>query len=266
MYRLGVALAFLLLQTAFGLDYRTLQPQGYVSDYALVIDNQARERLENYAAALEKSTGVQVAMVTLKSLEGENIEQFSNDLARHWGIGKKGNDEGLLLLLVTDERQHRLEVGRGLEPIIPDGFAGRVLLAMRPALREQRYGDALIEALRTLGERIAQAKGVTIELIQRRGPPPADDGTGFETGIPWPLIAFIIVLLLFGFGSRGGRGRGGRRRGYAGPVFLPIPWGGGGSYHGGHSGGGFGGYDSNGGFGGFGGGGDFGGGGASSNW
>jgi uncharacterized protein len=248
------------------LDYRTLQPLGgYVSDFALVIDGDSKTKLEQYAAALERSTGVQVALVTIKSLEGEPIEDFANGLYRHWGIGQKGKDEGLLLILAIAERQHRLEIGRGLEPIITDGTSGEVLRAMRPALRGGAYGVAMVEAAHTLGQRIAQAKGVTIEPIARRPIPrqPQGGGSG-DGGFPIGLLIFGLLAALFLFG--GGGGRGGRRRRYGGPVFFPFPigMGGGGGYHGSSSGG-FGGYDSGGGFGGFGGG-DSGGGGASSSW
>jgi uncharacterized protein len=247
------------------LDYRTLQPLGgYVSDFALVIDGDSKTKLEQYAAALERSTGVQVAFVTIKTLEGEPIEDFANGLYRHWGIGKKGKDEGLLLLLAIGERQHRLEVGRGLEPIITDGTSGEVLRAMRPALRGGAYGVAMVEAAHTLGQRISQSKGVAIEPIARRPMPRQPQGGGGDGGIPFPLLIFGLIALLFLFG--GGGGRGGRRRRFGGPVFFPFPigMGRGGGYYGSSSGG-FGGYDSGGGFGGFGGG-DSGGGGASSSW
>jgi len=151
-------------------------------------------------------------------------------------------------------------VGYGLEPIIPDGFAGSVLREMRPALRQQRYGEALMAAAETIGSTVAKAKNVTIttQLPQRVRSTPSDS-------IPWPLIIGGIFLLIFLFRSGGPRGYGGG----GGGGFLPGlilggamsrgSWGGRGS-------GGFGGPDSgDGGFGGFGGG-DSGGGGASSDW
>lgn len=261
MHRLGPALV-LLCVAAYGLDYRTLKPQGYVSDFAQAIDPDSKNKLEAYSAALEKSTGVQVAFVTIASLEGEPIEDFANGLYRHWGIGQKGRDEGLLLLLAIKDRQHRLEVGRGLEPIVTDGYSGSVLRAMRPALRESRYGDAIIEAAHALGQHIAQAKGVTIQPIERRSPQPSDPDEGWGK-IPLPIIIFgaFLLISMLSAGRRGGGGGGRRMRG---PMILPIPWGSSG-YYGGSGSGGFGGYDSGGGFGGFGGG-DSGGGGASSSW
>jgi uncharacterized protein len=204
-----------------------------------------------------------MAFVTIPSLEGEPIEDVANTIARAWGVGQRGGNEGLLHLLSIQDRRSRLEIGYGLEPILPDGLSGSVLREMRPALRQQQYGQALIAAAQTIGETIAKAKNVSItETLPRRVRHTATDR------IPWPLIigAFFLVAWLM----RAGRPRGySGSRGWRGSGFLPGlvlgnmmnrgSWGSRGS-------GGFGGYDSSdGGFGGFGGG-DFGGGGASSDW
>ena len=243
----------LVVSTALAVDFGALKPQGYVSDFAGVVDASARPALNRYCAAVESSTGVQIALVTLATLEGEPIEDVANLLFRKWGVGAKGKNEGILLLLVTGDRRSRLEVGYGLEPIMPDGFAGSLLRQMRPALAAQHYGDALAVAAQTIGSKAAEAKGVKIaapaHVPQRRQRP---------TSIPWPLLlggAGVLLWLL----SRAGRG---------GPGgFLPGLILGGlmGRGLGGRGGGGFGGYDSGDSFGGFGGG-DSGGGGASSDW
>ena len=242
----------------FALDLTTLTPQGYVSDFARVVDPQTRLQIENYARRVEQATGAQIALVTLPTLDAEPVEDVANALFRRWGIGQKGKDEGLLLLLVIRDRRSRLEVGRGLEGVITDGTAGTVLREMRPSLREQRYGEALLTAAHELGARIAQSKNVTIPeepaVQQRRRERPT------EAPLPWPVLLGGGLLLLW-IMSMG-------RRGYGGGGFLPgIILGnmmsrhsGGGSTHGG-----FGGYDSGDSFGGFGGG-DSGGGGASSDW
>jgi uncharacterized protein len=256
------ALAAVLLAIAplvSAIDIGSLKPQGYVSDFAKVIDSQSKADLESYCSRVEKATGVQMAFVTLDSLEGEPIEDFANDLYRRWGIGQKGKDEGLLLLLAIQDRRSRLEVGRGLEPYITDGTAGSLLREMRPSLQQNRYGDALYTAAQSLGNRISQAKGVP---IAQEGPPrrrPAPTSTTIE--IPWPLILGGMFLLFWIMGSRG------RRRGRGGGFLPGLILGNmmGRSSYGGYGGGGFGGYDSGDSFGGFGGG-DSGGGGASSNW
>ena len=258
-----IALLLFVCAAAFAVDWKTLQPQGYVSDFAGVIDATSRSELERYAAAVERATGAQMSFVVLPSLQGEPVEDVANTVYRAWGVGQKGKDEGLMLLLSVGDRRSRLEVGYGLEPVIPDGYAGSILREMAPALRQNHYGEALLAAATTLGERIASAKGVSIDTAtpQRRiRREPVQD-------IPWPMLLGGLIMLLFLIGGGRGGGRRGRYYHRGGGGFLPglligsmmgRSWGG--SSHGG-----FGGYDSGGGFGGFGGG-DSGGGGASSSW
>jgi uncharacterized protein len=262
LIRIGAVLCAAAL-SAWAVDWGALKPEGYVNDFAHVIDANSRAELDRYCRALETSTGVQMALVTLPSLEGEPVEDVANTIFRKWGIGKKGKDEGLLLLLSINDRRSRLEVGYGLEPIVTDGDAGAVLRAMRPYLRQGRYGDALVQAADTLGSKIAQAKGVAIRTPQPRHPRHSS-GEGF---IPLGIVigGFLLLALLSSLGG-GGRRRGGGGGGFLTGLLLGNlmgrGWGGG--YRGG--GGGFGGFDSgDGGFGGFGGG-DSGGGGASSSW
>ncbi len=253
-----VAAWLLLAGVAFGFDWKTLKPQGYLSDFAGIVDSQSRDELERYCARVQQATGAQIALVTVRSLEDEPIEDVANTIFRAWGVGQKGKNEGILLLLSLHERRSRVEVGYGLEPILPDGFAGSVLREMRPALREQHYGEAMLAAAHTIGERVAQAKGVQLGDAPRRRLRPR-----LVHSIPWPLVIGALVLLLpvLFRGSRGGMG-GRRYGGYAAPIFLP----GGSDWPGRRGGGGgFGGYDSSDSFGGFGGG-DSGGGGASNNW
>ncbi len=254
MRRLAVLL--LLATAAFAIDLSTLKPQGYVSDFANVVSPASKAELEAYCTRLERATGTQMALVTMDTLGGEPIEDIANTLYRQWGIGQKGKDEGLLLLLVVQDHRSRLEIGRGLEPIITDATSGSILREMRPSLRANNYGEAFYSAAHTLGSRIAQAKGVTLDDTayrprQRRQAP---------TEIPWPVLIGGLVLLLWIM--RSGRGGGG---GFLSGMLLGnLLGGGGGSRY--RGGGGFGGSDSGGGgFGGFGGG-DSGGGGASSDW
>ena len=265
-----IVLTFLLASLpAFAVDWKALHPQGYVSDFAGVVDGQSRAALEDYAARVKTATGAELAFVTIQSLQGEPIEDVANDLFHAWGIGRKGEDDGALLLLAVADHRSRLEVGGGLGESVPDGMAGLLLDDMRPALRQGQYGPALVVAAAHLGSTIAQAKGVSI-------PAPTISYRARRTtrdSIPWPLILvgiFIVIGLLRGgnrFGGGGGYGGGG---GFWTGLLLANLLGGGGrsSWGGSRDGGGFGGYDgggSGGGFGGFGGG-DSGGGGASSGW
>jgi uncharacterized protein len=275
MRRIGRAatVALLLSAAVYALDTSKLQPRGYVNDFAGVLDPGSVQALESYSANLERATAAQMAIVTVNSLEGEPIEDVANRLFRQWGIGKKGKDEGLLLLLAIQDRKQRAEVGYGLEPVITDGYAGGVLRGIRPILRQGNYGGALLAAAQEFGSRIAEEKGVAVPtspIASERNPVDAHDG-----GSIWGILFAIVVFGLFMRLISGGRGSGGSGSGGgsgAGTGFLAgmllgnlLGRRGGGGF----GGGGFGGYDSGwgggGGFGGFGGG-DSGGGGASSGW
>lgn len=234
---------------ALALDFAALKPVGHVNDFAHVMSAESRTQLERYAAEIERITGVELAFVTLPLLEGEPVEDVANKLFRAWGVGKKGKDEGALLLLAIREHRSRLEIGYGLEPALPDGSVGSILREMRPALRDQHYGDAMLYAAQSIGRRVLAFKNVD----PSRGPtPPAPSRVRQrESDFPWTGAAAAVTMLAILL-AISGRGR--RRR----SSWFPI----------GLTGGGFGWSDSSGsggGFGGFGGG-DSGGGGASSNW
>jgi uncharacterized protein len=253
----AVLLVCALSASLFALDLKSLKPQGYVSDFAHVLDPQSRAELEAYCGQLEQSTGVQMALVTLPSLDGNPIEDVSNELFRQWGIGKKGKDEGIMLLLSVQDHHDRIEVGYGLEPILPDGFDGSILRGINPLLRQGAYGQALISAAAQMSAYIDRAKNVTPE-----GAPRTRDRTVStrSRGLPWPVIVIGIIVLLLLF--RGGGSGGGLLTGLILGNLLGRGGGGGSGWGGGGFGGGGGG---GGGFGGFGGG-DSGGGGASGSW
>lgn len=251
----------LILSTVAALcvDFSALKPQGYVSDFAGVVDQNAKAVLEKYCTSVEASTGAEIALVTLPTLAGEPVEDVANLLFRTWGIGKKETDEGILLLLVIQDQQSRLEVGYGLEPYIPDGYAGGLLRQMRPALSAGNYGEAMAVAAQTLATRIAEAKGVAIQQA-----PSGRSAPRRRQPIPFGSLLGGLVMLLWLFGMGRG-GRGGRGGSLLTGMLLGSLLGRGFGGSRGIGGGGFGGFDSFDGFGGFGGG-DSGGGGASGGW
>jgi len=264
-------LFLLLILTAAGavcaVDLSSVpKPTGYVSDLANVLNASDKEALESFCSKVDQQLSAQFAIVTINTLGDEPIEDFTLDLGRTWGVGNKKN-EGLLLLLVIKDHKDRIEVGRGLEPYITDGFSGGTLRDMRPLMSQDNYGGALLEGVRALAGRIAEGKNIQFSeappLPQR--PPPRDDGGG---GFPISSIIFVVIfLLIFFLSRRGGGGRGSGTGFWTGMILGSLlnsgrgrgggGWGGGGGFGGGSGGGG--------GFGGFGGG-DFGGGGASSDW
>jgi len=276
-FRRVAALAILSCSFAFALDTSKLKPSGYVNDFAHVIDAGSAAEIEAYCGNVERATGAQFAIVTVDSLEDEPVEDVAVRLFKEWGIGKKGTDEGLLVLLAIKDRKNRVEVGYGLEPVISDGDAGSVLRGIRPILRQGNYGGALMAAAQQFGQRIAESKGVTIEGQARPQRRSRDSGGGGGGFIGIVIFFVILMFILRGLSGRGRGGRpgggsgaggflagmllgnllgGGRRGNWGGGGFGGGGWGGGGGGWGGGGGGGFGGF----------GGGSSGGGGASGGW
>jgi uncharacterized protein len=234
------------------------KPTGYVNDYAGVLSSPVKQRLEALATELDRKTGSQLAIVTVNSLQGKPIEDFSVNLATRWGIGRKDKgDTGVLLVLAIQDRQNRMEVGYGIEPVITDGRAGSILRDMQPLLRAGDYDGALLQAAGQIAAIIAQAHNVTlgVPVAPPSGQPREQGGSLLGRLIGLLVFLFIPLFWMISRRRRGGW-YGGSTTGFVLGGILGSLLGGGG-----RAGGGF----SSGGFGGFGGGG-FGGGGASSSW
>ena len=112
---------------------------GYVTDGARVLDEADERALAAQLQAVEQRTTAEIAVVTIASLDGLSIEEYANRLFHEWGIGQKGKDNGVLVLVAPSERRVRIEVGYGLEPVLPDGLAGEVI--RNQALPAFRDGD-----------------------------------------------------------------------------------------------------------------------------
>lgn len=257
----GAALAagFALLAAA---PARALVPvpplTGPVVDLAGILDRGDEARLDGLARAAREQhggQGVQLQFLTVPSLDGETIEDFSIRVAEAWKIGSRQADNGVLVTVSRDDRAVRIEVGGGLEGDLTDAQSARIIRdTVVPAFRAGRFGDGLygagVQILGALGALPANA------AMPRRSPP----ATHFSSlAIVVFVVIFILIRILAGFGYRRRRslwglpwilmGGGGSRWGGGGG------WGGGGSWGGGGGGGGW-----------SGGGGGFSGGGASGRW
>ncbi len=242
------------------------KPTDYVSDFAHVLSPGAIERLDRICAELDHSqANAQVAIVTVRTLEGEDDADYASQLEDKWHMGKKGSDRGVLLLLAVNDHKRRIDVGYGLEGILPDGKVGDIGREMVPYLRQNDFDDAVTTAVGQIAQVIAADAHVTLQDEDLPRPAPQFGHRPVRHGFPLGGIIFILIILFFFGGFRflamllgWNLLTGGFRRGGGG-------WGGGG---GGWGGGGFGGGGGGGGGGGFGGfgGGDFGGGGAGGDW
>lgn len=264
-FLLGSLLLLLALAPAFADDIQKIAPTGYVTDLAGVIPSATRQRLEALCTELEQKTGAQLAIVTVRSLDDQPIEDYAVNLFKHLGVGSKKLDTGALLLLAPNDRKYRIEVGYGLEPIINDARAGDAGRSMVPFLRQNDFGSAVEVAAWQLAKYIADDKGVTLSGAPPARPAqPLSQPQGFHINPIWVIFAVFILFQILRSGARGAT----RGSGLGGCWWLLPFLGGGGGYRGGGGGswgggGGFGG--GGGGFGGFGGG-SSGGGGASGSW
>lgn len=197
-----------------------------------------------------------MVIAIFRSLEGENLEDFSIRLAQQWRIGRKGLDNGVILLVFAQDRKVRFEVGYGLEPVVPDAVAGQIIRSViAPRFREGRYGDGLERAAQAIFARVAAARGSAGRPEPEGRPAPIGPMVGFAA----ILALLALVLLQEALSARRYVGRNAYtagRHGWDVPIVMAPPWWGrGGGWGGGFGGGGF-----------SGGGGAFGGGGASGDW
>ncbi len=124
------------------------KPRGYVNDFAGVLDSGAQTELDAMLHETERQTTAEIALVTVKSLDGLTVEEYANRLFEQWGIGKKAKDNGVLVLVAPTERRIRIEVGYGLEPVLPDGLAGEIIRkAFLPAFKRGDYRDGILTGM-----------------------------------------------------------------------------------------------------------------------
>jgi uncharacterized protein len=243
------------------------QPVGYVNDFANVIDPESAAKMDDLIKRLQAATGAEIAVVTLPSIGDNDPAEVALAIGRRWRVGSKAEigdprrNAGSVVLLVPRQGGRpgtghiRIEVGQGLEGIIPDAAAGRIRReVMGPELEQEAYGPALLHGVQAMSSEIARGFGVTDSaLTAYRPPPPAPGGSSTTILRMLPIALFILFILM---SSRGSRGRRGRRHIYwGGGPWIGGGWGGGGGFGGG--GGGFGGFGGGGGFSGGGAGGRF---------
>jgi len=237
-----------------------------VNDGANVIDGNSEREIDRRIRALKAASGDVVVVATVPSYKPyADIDEYAVKMFENGGrgVGDKGKDNGLLIVVAVEDRKIRIEVGYDLEQFVTDGFAGETIRDLiTPQFRNGNYGAGLLAGTTAIVNRIAQGRGVTLQDVP---PPPAPRRTT-GSGFPWWIIILWIIIL-----AASNRRRRRRRMWGGGPWsgwnsgIGPFGGGGFGGGFGGFGGGGFGGGGGGGGFGGFGGG-RSGGGGASGGW
>lgn len=247
--KFGIASLLILLLTmvVHAEPVTQLHPAGYVNDFAHVLDQNTLAQMDGICQQIDQKAHAQIAVVTISSLDGADIESYAVELFKSWGIGDKSTNRGVLILYAIKDHRARIEVGYGLEPILPDGKVGSFQREAVPLMQGGNYNAALLLVTNRVAGVIAQDAGIQIPNVSSpaliRGPTHANDQHISLGGI----IAFVVILVIVLCTPL---------RGVLFWILLS-------QISGGRSGGGFGG--GGGGFGGFGGG-SSGGGGASSDW
>lgn len=171
------------------------RPAGRIADLANVIDADTEAELDRRLDALEQKTSSEVAVVTVPSLEGAPVEDYAVRLFKEWGIGQAKSDNGVLVLVAPNEREMRIEVGYGLEGVLPDGLAGEVIREhFIPRFREDDYNGGIRDGVSRVVDIVEKHEVLSAEEIARLN----------DAGLPedepwWILIPFMGLFVAIGF-------------------------------------------------------------------
>jgi uncharacterized protein len=200
--------------------------RGYVNDFAQVISPYYEEKMGALASEVKQKTGAEMAVVTVEDMGGWGIDEYAARLYEDWGIGEKDKDNGVLLLLAVAERKTRIEVGYGLEGILPDGLAGEILDEyVLPDFRQGDYGLGLYKGLVAVAQIVANDKGTTLSGSDSTPSPRRSSRRSGGSSLFF-IILFIFLMivtkgrilpwLLMGMLMGGGRGGGFSGGGFGG--------------------------------------------------
>ena len=201
------------------------EPIGWVSDYTSTISEQSRQQLTDIITELKQKTECEIAIAIVDSMNGLDKDTYANELFQAWKIGSK-NDEGLLIFIAKQERKVKIEVGYGLEGIINDAKAGRILdEVIVPFLRNNDYDTGLIQGTAVIAKIIADSKGVSLTGLPERMARTSNRGSNKVNIIYIAIFIFLVIITRgriliwilmfsgrgggFGGGSSGGGGFGG---------------------------------------------------------
>ena len=196
-------LAFLTLNfsllTCLAFAQSLPKPAGRITDLAGVIDPATEEALDRQLDGLEQRTSSEVAVATVSSLEGMSIEEYANRLFKEWGVGQAKQDNGVLVLVAPNEREMRIEVGYGLEGVLPDGLAGQIIREdFTPRFRDGDYSGG-----------IRNGVGLVVDVVEKHQVLTPEELATFnesrsEDDVPlWIAIPFFGLFVTIGFGMLG---------------------------------------------------------------
>lgn len=174
------------------------KPAGRITDLANVIDAGTESELDSRLDQLEQKTSHEVAVVTVPSLGGAPVEDYAVRLFKAWGIGQARQDNGVLVLVAPNEREMRIEVGYGLEGILPDGLAGEIIRdSFIPRFRNNDYSGGIRDGVLRVADIVEKQQVLTAEELARFNESGGDE-------LPeWALVPFLSLFVGIGFGMIG---------------------------------------------------------------
>lgn len=180
---IAVLLFIVLTPPSFALSIPP-QPDGYVTDQVGILSPQTKAELENSLRNFENETSDQIVVAIFQNLEGESLEDFSIRLAEKWKIGQKGKDNGVILLIFTENHKLRIEVGYGLEGVLPDILAEQIIRnKITPSFRQGDFNTGVLQGIEAIKQSI---------VGEFKGEPVSPDQQPFQ-------VSFIFYALLFLF-------------------------------------------------------------------
>lgn len=188
----GVVLALLVLPALALADFPT--HTGYVNDFTQLLSEAARTELEQLLRETEQQTTAEIAVAIVPSLDGMSVEEYANRLFQEWGVGKEKLDNGVLVLVAPSEREMRIEVGYGLEPVLPDGLAGEIIRTnFLPRFRDDDYEAGIRDGVARV-----------VDVVKRRHVLTAEERAALsntDNALPeaWIVVPFLGLFVAPGF-------------------------------------------------------------------
>src|SRR5437763_2632077 len=182
---LSFAAALLLVMAAQAEPIAKLKATDYVNDFAHVLDQNSIAQMDEICRQIDEKAHAQIAVVTIHSSDGADVESYAVDLFHQWGVGSKSTNRGVLILYAIDDHRARVEVGYGLEPILPDGKVGGFQREAIPLMRSGNYGQALLLVTARVAQVIADDAKIEIsapDLPPAHAPPSEQPHGGISVG------------------------------------------------------------------------------------
>lgn len=194
----ALVVALISPPTAFAADVPYLT--GRVVDNAQILSPAARTRLADMLKAHEQATSTQIVVLTVPSIQPENIEAYAVDVFNSWKLGQQGRNNGVLIVVVPQDRKMRIEVGYGLEPILTDAVAGAIIRdVMTPAFKHADYDAGIQDGVAAI---VARLEGKSVApAAPRAARPPVRSRNGFQKAdMPWPqrILFSLFVFTIIG--------------------------------------------------------------------